>query len=330
MASMEVPRMSPFRTVTRPYEDYGNGTKRKCSIRGTGQKLTLDILQHMTPIRGETDIVKEAARDLLLNCIQIDPSVHHVFFPDVVKDKRITNEERRGFPIEKLAVAMVTEAISKCNDKYKFHCMIDKDELHHTLVDVYESIHWKKLGFCLYTKLYPTVVYDIKSKITLQDYIDDDGPGWAEKLIETLTKPSWVKYWMKKIVHGQVTVEEYNTEMNGLLLKLHLLDPQSVIPTFYLLNNIRALPSCNLELTTKNYLGGHLDSCILMKQVKQAVCKESCPLNVSKLSLDDIDLYYGIEVEEFILSYGRVYGIWNGKKPDNKVKSYFRDRCCLM
>ncbi|KAH3878271.1 hypothetical protein DPMN_002159 [Dreissena polymorpha] len=59
-----------------------------------------------------------------------------------------------------------------------------------------------------------------------------------------------------KIVRGHVTEEEYNTAMNTLFVKLHMLDPQSVIPTFHLLNHIRALPECNLELATRDYLGG--------------------------------------------------------------------------
>jgi len=54
-----------------------------------------------------------------------------------------------------------------------------------------------------------------------------------------MTEPSWTMQWVQKIVRGHVTEEEYNMAMNALFVKLHLLDPQSVIPTYHLLNNIR-------------------------------------------------------------------------------------------
>jgi len=64
-------------------------------------------------------------------------------------------------------------------------------------------------------------------------------PEWAERIIERMTEPSWTMQWVQKIVRGHVTEEEYNMAMNALFVKLHLLDPQSVIPTYHLLNNIR-------------------------------------------------------------------------------------------
>lgn len=85
-----------------------------------------------------------------------------------------------------------------------------------------------------------------------------------------------------------------------------------------------------MELATHNYLGGALDSNMFIKEVKKAIQKESCPVNISKLSINDIELYFGVEVEEFLLLYVRDYGIWNGRRPDNKIKSKIQDRCSIM
>ncbi|XP_060605016.1 uncharacterized protein LOC132757679 isoform X2 [Ruditapes philippinarum] len=278
----------------------------------------------------DTYIVSDAARGILLNRIRTDKSVHKLYFSDTVKDIRISEEDFQGFPIEKLAVAMVAEAISTCNDELKFHCTIERNNLATVLEEVYQSVHWKKLGFSLYTKLYPSVVRDDKLNINLQDFIDDNGPEWAERIIERMTEPSWTMQWVEKIIRGQVTEEGYNTEMNALFVKLHLLDPQSVIPTYHLLNHIKALPECNLELATRNYLGGPLDCTEITDHVKRAIAKETHPVSVSKLSLEDIEVFYGLEVEDFILSEVRDLGVWNGRRPDNRKQSKIQDRCRIM
>ncbi|KAH3809284.1 hypothetical protein DPMN_137646 [Dreissena polymorpha] len=73
--------------------------------------------------------------------------------------------------------------------------------------------------------------------------------------------------------------------MNTLFVKLHMLDPQSVVPTFHLLNHIRALPECNLELAIRDYLGGPLDAAALSAHARTTVTKEAMP-SVSRMSLD--------------------------------------------
>ena len=40
---------------------------------------------------------------------------------------------------------------------------------------------------------------------------------------------------MARIVRGQISEDDYNREMNALFVKLHLLDPQLVIPAFQFL-----------------------------------------------------------------------------------------------
>ncbi|XP_045181793.2 uncharacterized protein LOC123540646 [Mercenaria mercenaria] len=333
MRDSEATRISSFKTVKRPVVK--KNEKKGFSFFSTSPKqkqtkLTLETLQALTPFHKGKDVVADAAREILLNRIRMDDSVHKLFFSDTVIDTRISEDDFRGFPIVKLSVAMVAEAISKCNDNLKFHCTVEKNNLENVLQEVYESVHWKKLGFSLYTKLYPSVVRDEKFNVCLQDFIDDNGPEWAERMIERMTEPSWTMNWVQKIVRGQVTEEDYNAEMNALFVKLHLLDPQSVIPTYHLLNHIKALPECNLELATRNYLGGPLDCAVFTDNVKLAIAKETHPMNVSKLSLDEIELFYGLEVEEFILSDVRDLGVWNGRRPNNKKQSKFQDRCKIM
>ncbi|XP_052216338.1 uncharacterized protein LOC127834504 [Dreissena polymorpha] len=213
----------------------------------------------------------------------------------------------------------------------RFYCMIEKNNLENVLTELYTSVHWKKFGFSMYCALYPSVVRDARTNISLQDFIDDDGPEWAERIIERMTEPSWTMGWVQKKVRGHVTEEKYNTAMNTLFVKLHMLDPQSVIPTFHLLNHIRALPECNLELATRDYLGGPLDAAALSAHARTAVTKETMPSNgVSRMSLDKIEVFYGIDVEEFIMTEARKVGVWNGRRPDNKRTSDLQDRCSVM
>ena len=60
---------------------------------------------------------------------------------------------------------------------------------------------------------------------------------WAEKLLAHIMEPRWTRMWMFRIVRGQCTEADYNRDMNALFVKLHLLDPQVVIPAFQFLIN---------------------------------------------------------------------------------------------
>lgn len=330
----EATRASSFKTVKRPVikkKGDSKGFRLFSSSNDQKQsKLTLETLQQLSPFQNGEDLVTKTAREILLNRIQTDKVVHKIFFPETVTDIRMKDNDLQGFPVGKLAVTMCADAISKCSDIYKFHTTIEKQNLENVLQEIYNSVHWKKLGFYLYTELYGSVVRDSKLNVSIQDYIDDDGPEWAERLIEKMTEPEWTMRWVQKIVRGHVSEEEFNTEMNALFVKLHLLDPQSVIPTYHLLNNIKALPECNLELATRNYLGGRLDCTQLMDGITAAIHKQTLPVSVSKLSLNDIDIYYGVEVEDFILSEVRDLGVWNGRRPDNRKNSKAQERCSIM
>ena len=144
----EVVRQSSFKTVKRPNVRKREGPKGFSFMAGrkNNKRLNLDVLQRLTPIQNGIDMVQKASRDLLINFIQSESSVHKVFFPEVVRDTRLDEEDLRDFPIEKLAVALVAEAISKSGDDMKFHCTIERDNLEEVLAEIYSSVHWKKLG----------------------------------------------------------------------------------------------------------------------------------------------------------------------------------------
>lgn len=95
-------------------------------------------------------------------------------------------------------------------------------------------------------------------------------------------------------------------------------------------NCFSGLPSVNLELATRNYLGGPFDSDDFKPEVLIAMSKESMPLNVSKLSLSDVELFYGVEVDEFIVTSCRNIGVWSGQRADNKKTSKPFERCLIM
>lgn len=86
----------------------------------------------------------------------------------------------------------------------------------------------------------------------------------------------------------------------------------------------------NLELATRNYLEDKLDSSSIQRDVECAISKTSVPLNVSRLSLSDVDIFYGVEVDDFIVTECRNLGFWTGSRPDNCRTSKVRERCRVM
>jgi hypothetical protein len=91
-----------------------------------------------------------------------------------------------------------------------------------------------------------------------------------------------------------------------------------------------ALPAVNLELATRNYLDGPLDWTALQRDVGSAISKPSLPHNASRLSLNDVEVYYGVEVEEFVVTECRNMGLWTGRRPENYKTSKLKDRCKIM
>ena len=90
-----------------------------------------------------------------------------------------------------------------------------------------------------------------------------------------------------------------------------------------------ALPDLNLELVTTNYLGDLLHWRLIKPEVIAALQKMTRPNNVSRWSLDQFDVYYGIKVTEFIFMDAKQLGVWTGRYPDNKRVSQLKDRIPL-
>jgi hypothetical protein len=73
-----------------------------------------------------------------------------------------------------------------------------------------------------------------------------------------------------------------------------------------------------------------LDSSLLDEDIRRAESKDSVPLNASRISLSDVQITYGVEVEEFVTNECGSLDIWNEKRPENSKISKARDRCVVM
>lgn len=111
-----------------------------------GDRLNVELLYSLTPYKDNLDEVSEYARSILINAIKMEPYVHDIFFPNENPDPVLDYVDTRGFPMDKLATALVAESISKIKDEFKFHQMIDKSSLQDVLRDIYNGLQWKKIG----------------------------------------------------------------------------------------------------------------------------------------------------------------------------------------
>ncbi|KAL8609498.1 hypothetical protein ACOMHN_009400 [Nucella lapillus] len=299
-----------------------------------GEKRTLKILQSLSPFSEDGhDMVTKASREMLLTCIRTDVRVHTVFFPSAVPDPLQEMLDTRTFPMEPLAVSFLAETIANTKDEFKFHATINKGAVDDALRDIYGSLQWKKLGFQMYTLVYPEVAKDADSGLALKDFMGDEGHIWAERLLQQMQEGGWTQRVQQSIVRGQYTEDDYNRDMNALFVKLHILDPQSVIPAFQFLLNQRALPAVNLELATRNYLGGPLDWRRVQGDVETAEGKATSPMPLSRLSLQQsphVEVFHGTAVDDFIVSECRNLGLWSGLRPDNVRVAEKGDKCRMM
>ena len=84
-------------------------------------------------------------------------------------------------------------------------------------------------------------------------------------------------------------------------------------------------------MATTNYLGDPLDWTLIRKDVETAIHKPMYPSNVSKLNLGEVDVYYGVEVLEFIMAEPRDLELLTEKGvPDNHRTTTLKDRCVCM
>ena len=94
---------------------------------------------------------------------------------------------------------------------------------------------------------------------------------------------------------------------------------------------VAAVPDLSLDLATTNYLGDALQWTLISQDVSRAITTATYPTNVSLLTnTEPVQLYYGIDVCQFILDQCHELGLWTGEYPDNCRLSHFRDRCRLM
>jgi hypothetical protein len=56
---------------------------------------------------------------------------------------------------------------------------------------------------------------------------------WAAQLSGRMKNSKWLYSIVRPVVQGQYTQEDYNRDMNILFIKLHLLDPATVMPTYH-------------------------------------------------------------------------------------------------
>lgn len=101
-----------------------------------------------------------------------------------------------------------------------------------------------------------------------------------------ITSPDWMKKTMRRLIKGHYSDEEYNRDMNVLFVKLHLLDPQSVIPAYqYLLSCrgqwfVRQPINHSIDLSTK--LVHHKSSLWARSQSSRPI--DECNRSVDELS----------------------------------------------
>ena len=91
-----------------------------------------------------------------------------------------------------------------------------------------------------------------------------------------------------------------------------------------------AFPDLNLELATTNYLGDPLEWTLIRDEIVAAVSAPSYATNLPRFTLDEVEVYHGIRVCEFIMLEGRQLGLWTGAYADNKRISQLKDRCVVM
>ncbi|GAB1603091.1 uncharacterized protein LOC115215876 [Argonauta hians] len=301
-----------------------------CSL--TSKKLNIETLYNLSPYdKKGRDRSQEAARILLINAIKMEPNVHDIFFPDTKPNPLYQEIHQTNFSLCNLSTALVAEAISENKDEFRFYSTIKRTEIIRYLNGIYTGLPWKKLGFYLYTLVYPQIVKEESSKICFKDFLESGSRSdWAEQLLQWLQQPQWTRLTMKRIITGRCSEEQYNTEMNNMFVKFHLLDPTYVMKAYIFLNQQKALPQVHLELVSRNYLGGFLDWTSVKEGINKAIHMPSPFDASSQLSLDINDVFYGVRVDEFIMTECQNIGVWSGKRPHNRKVERRKDRCLVM
>lgn len=290
--------------------------------------LSVDALLAMTPIVNGQDLVAIACRHLFLSHVKSQPVVREVFFPSHQKDQHEQELEDTWFEFDRFAVYYACQALCKLEDEFTIHTLLDKEAVDEEMDSYFSSPDWKKIGFALYTLLFQDLVKDEDTKTPFRAFLESDRRMWAMKLTEKVKNSHWVYKLIQPVIKGEVSDKEYNRDLNILFIKLHLLDPTSVMPIYDYLR--KALPDLNLNMVTTNYLGGPLDWTLIKNEVEEAVKKPTNPGAASKVTVNEVEIYHGVEVIEFIMQEPKQYGLWTGKYADNKRVSLAKDKCAIM
>ncbi|CAH1791943.1 unnamed protein product [Owenia fusiformis] len=296
----------------------------------TTNGLSTDVLLSLTPVQNNTDTLVKHCKDILMSYLINQSHIKDAFFPDE-KLNRIRDEEiidSDWFDFEFLGNLLMFKNVYHIKDTYKINKMVDGKTVEELLKDICSSSDWKKLGFNIYTSLFPDFVKDRLTNLTFRKFMEN-GAYWARELSQKMLGQNWVYSVLHPLTKGNYTEGQFRRDMNIQFMKLHLLDPQSVMITFMELQ--RVLPKMSLDLVTTDYLGGPI---IFDKQISdsitKAVNKATSPTHASKLSLDELEIFYGEAVIKFITSHGKDFGIWTGYSPDNRKISRFKDRCIIL
>jgi hypothetical protein len=98
----------------------------------------------------------------------------------------------------------------------------------------------------------------------------------------------------------------------------------------------------NLELATRNYLGGCLDWRVLKFHVENAERKPTTPISsatdIHKLKNGTVgeegevglEVFHGVGVDDFIVTECRNLGLWSGMRPDNVTFAKHVQKCRMM
>ncbi|KAK2179136.1 hypothetical protein NP493_510g00001 [Ridgeia piscesae] len=282
----------------------------------------------MTPIVNGCDVIRLAARHLLFSHVKSQPCVRETFFPGHVAVDAETKIDPNWFDFDTFACLVVCNTLCEAEDPFGISRTLRRGAIHNALEEIYASPQWRRMGFALYSILFQDLVKDEKTHIPFFRYMDNDRCHWAAALSAHVRSSKWLYSIIRPIIKGEYSDCDYRRDLNILFIKLHLLDPSVVMPTFEHLN--KAFPDLHLELATTNYLGEPLSSTLLRPAVEAATNMATYPCQSPRFTLDTLDVFYGVGVLEFIYNHARRLELCTGSDVDNMRVSHFWDRCTLM
>lgn len=194
-------------------------------------RLSVDALLAMSPIVDGRDLVQMAARHLFLSLVKTQDNVREVFFPDHTKqDDNLRLIDQQWFDLRRFACLYLSQTICDIKDDIAgLHRLLDENQVYTELEIMYTSHDWKKVGFALYAKLFSDLVKDEKTKVPFSAFLVNEPRDWARRLSERVQERQWVYANLIAPIVQNKTTAEYNRDINTLFLKLHLLDPSTVM-----------------------------------------------------------------------------------------------------